>query len=87
MSLFRRNAVPVVTCLILWAGSTPARTTVPATEEQTDRLITVLQSDASRQDKADACRLLAVSGTAKAIPALAALLAHEELAAKDRRRR
>ena len=42
-------------------------------------LIAVLESDASRKDKADACRQLARTGTKEAIPVLAALLPDEEL--------
>ncbi|MBI3877107.1 MAG: HEAT repeat domain-containing protein, partial [Verrucomicrobia bacterium] len=39
----------------------------------------MLKSDASRKEKADACRELAVIGTSKAVPVLAGLLADEEL--------
>lgn len=43
------------------------------------RLTAVLQSEAGIQEKSDACRELAVCGTKDAVPALAALLSHEEL--------
>ena len=42
-------------------------------------MIQVLQSDASRKAKADACRELSVVGTSKAVPVLVGLLANEEL--------
>lgn len=43
------------------------------------QLIAVLQSGATQQEKADACRELAHVGTGKAVPALAALLGDEKL--------
>lgn len=42
-------------------------------------LLVVLRSDAGRQEKAEACRLLARVGTAQAVPVLAALLEDEGL--------
>ena len=45
-----------------------------------DALIAVLASEAPVKAKADACRLLGLIGTAKAVPALAALLGDERLA-------
>ena len=43
-------------------------------------LIAVLKSDAKLEDKAAACRQLAVTGTKQAVPTLAALLTDEKLA-------
>lgn len=43
------------------------------------KLVQILQSDASRKEKADACRELAVVGDSKAVPVLVGLLANEEL--------
>jgi HEAT repeat protein len=52
----------------------------PATAEAEAKLIAVLKSDdASREDKATACRRLAVIGTPKAIPVLAGLLGDEDM--------
>ena len=45
-----------------------------------DQLIATLKSDASHQEKADACRQLALTGTRDAVPALAAMLSDEKLA-------
>jgi len=54
------------------------QTVVPASKQ--DELIAVLKSgDATRKAKADACRLLSFIATKKAVPALSALLADEEL--------
>jgi len=54
-------------------------TVVPATEQQVDRLVGVLKSDAPLKDKMDACRLLSIVGTKDAIAPLAALLGDEQL--------
>jgi HEAT repeat protein len=55
--------------------------TAAAKEQQ---LIRVLQSDASKADKAITCKQLAIWGTADAVPALAALLPDEELTSWSR---
>jgi hypothetical protein len=49
-------------------------------KEKEQKLIAVLQSDAAPQEKAIACKRLAVYGTKDAVPALAALLSNEQLA-------
>jgi HEAT repeat protein len=51
----------------------------PLLTKTADQWIAVLKSDASRKEKADACRELAVIGNSKAVPVLAGLLADEEL--------
>jgi len=54
--------------------------TIPAASEALEKkLIGVLQSEASHQEKAAACRQLSVIGTQKSIGTLAALLADEKL--------
>ena len=50
-----------------------------AKKVEADRLTEVLRSDAAPFDKAKACQRLALIGTKDAVPALAALLADEEL--------
>jgi HEAT repeat protein len=55
------------------------QTVPPATPEQEEKLIAALQSDAPLKEKVDACRGLAVVGTSRAVPALAALLGDEKL--------
>lgn len=50
-----------------------------ASVAQESKWIAVLKSDASRFDKATACRLLAKEGTKESVPVLAGLLGNEEL--------
>jgi HEAT repeat protein len=70
-------------CLVLalWPGLPPWSLGAPPT---TAELVRVLASDAPVQDKALACRQLGELGTGEAVPALAALLDHEILAAYAR---
>lgn len=51
----------------------------PLLTRSPDQLIAVLKSDADTKTKMDACRELAVIGTAKAVPVLTALLPDEKL--------
>jgi HEAT repeat protein len=63
------------------AAATPAQGQT-ADRENKDResaLISILQSDASRKDKADACRALALVGTRNAVEPLSKLLSDEKL--------
>ena len=62
---------------ILYLATAPSRSF--AEDEQA--LIDVLTSDAPRGEKAIACKKLAISGSGKCVPALAALLHDAELAA------
>jgi len=64
--------IAALLCGAVWAA-------VPEAGPQEAQLIAVLQSGASPQDKANACRELARVGTKQAVPALAALLADEQL--------
>ena len=76
-----RSRIIVVSLLVLLAvGSVPVWAQTVAAQGDEPKLIAVLKSnDASRKDKADACRQLAVVGTKAAIPTLAALLSDEGL--------
>ena len=56
---------------------TLAACTVGAAEEK--ELIAILKSNAGVPQKCDACRQLRVNGTAKSVPALAALLGTERV--------
>jgi HEAT repeat protein len=51
----------------------------PLTTKTEDQWIEVLKSDAKQKDKADACRELAVLGTAKSVPVLASMLADQTM--------
>ena len=75
-----RIAVALVVALVAAAAAPlPAQTFPRATKQAEAKLLAVLKSDASRKDKADACRHLAVIATKASVPVLAALLADEEL--------
>jgi HEAT repeat protein len=70
---------PVTGLLLLGTAPLFAQTVPPATPEQVDKLIAVLDSNAGHKEKVDACRQLAVVGTKDAVPALAALLSDPKL--------
>jgi HEAT repeat protein len=67
---------------VLIASAVPAEAveTTSAAREQESALVQVLRSDAPPEQKAVTCKKLAVCGTAKAVPALAPLLAEERFA-------
>ena len=70
----------LVPAVLLGVSLTVFGQTIPAASEALEKkLIGVLQSEASHQEKAAACRQLSVIGTTKSIGALAALLADEKL--------
>jgi HEAT repeat protein len=78
MSKSRIHLVLIVTLLLVFTVPMLAQTVAPKGDEA--KLIAVLKStDASRKDKADACRLLAIIGSKDSIAPLAALLGDEEL--------
>jgi len=78
-------------CFVIAAAVAPATTASPARAAAADNnsaaqqrqrtLIGVLQSDAPAAQKAITCKQLAIYGTQDAVPALAALLSDEKLAA------
>jgi len=70
-----------LTATLLFACTTAclAKAAEPATKEREAKLIAVLKSDASRKEKADACRELARIGTKDAVAPLAALLPNQKL--------
>ena len=68
--------------LIIWAFAVPfvlSAATTDATSDQEQKLIQVLQSNASLAEKDAACAQLKLIGTARCVPALAALLVDEQL--------
>lgn len=70
----------ILAAALVAAVASPLRAAdVPAAADEEAELIAVLQSDAPPQDKAIPCKRLAVVGSAKAVPALAALLPNDEL--------
>ena len=78
MSRSRIHIMLIVALLLAFAVPTLAQTVAPKGDEA--KLIAVLKSaDASRKDKIDACRQLAIIGGKDSIAPLAALLGNEEL--------
>jgi HEAT repeat protein len=78
MSKSKIHFVLIVTLLLALTVPTLAQTVAPKGDEA--KLIAVLKSaDASRKDKIDACRQLAIIGGKDSIAPLAALLGNEEL--------
>ncbi len=74
----KRHVILLVAVLLSLVVTSHAQTVPPASQQ--DTLIAVLNaSDASRQQKATACRELSFIATKKAIPALVRLLADEEM--------
>ena len=73
----------LATCLLLNAASAPAddRNASPDKERE---LIALLRSDAPPAEQAIACKLLAIHGSAAAVPDLARLLENEQLASWSR---
>lgn len=67
-----------VLLLASWTPA-PANSAEPSVKEEVKRLSALLKSDASRKEKADACRELARIGTSDAVDSLASLLPNEEL--------
>ncbi|MBP9903044.1 MAG: hypothetical protein KBH45_16415, partial [Verrucomicrobia bacterium] len=77
-----KNILLIVALLCASVGARAADAApgpTPLLTQSADKLLQVLQSNASRKDKADACRELSVIGTSKAVPVLVGLLANEEL--------
>lgn len=76
--LKQRIILTLLAAVLLAPVISYGQTVVPASQQ--DELIAVLKSgDSTRKDKAGACRLLSFIATKKAVPALASLLADEEL--------
>lgn len=72
--------LPILTAALVLAGRAPTLCAdAQATSPQVAALARVLQSGAPLKEKMDACRRLAVVGTRDSVPALAALLADEQL--------
>jgi len=77
--MFKSTIHTILIIALLLAGVvTVSAQTVPAKSDE-GKLIAVLRSDASHKEKVDACRGLALIGTKKSIPPLAALLGDEKL--------
>ncbi len=76
-----KTILPTLCLSLCLVAATPAFPgTTSGNRETTQELIAVLESDASQEDKAIACRKLGEFGTREAVPALARLLDDEVLA-------
>lgn len=73
------NTIPAAAALLAAALPAAAQEAAPPAQPTEEQLIAVVQSQQGREQRAAACRQLARVGTAKAVPALAALLADEDL--------
>lgn len=74
------SVVLAATIIALAAHSARAADRPASTADQERQLISVLQSDAPKAEKAITCKRLVIHGTAEAVPPLAALLSDAELA-------
>lgn len=77
-----QNILLIAALLCAIPGAQAAETTdpTPLITLSADKLVQVLKkTEASRKEKADACRQLAVIGDSRAVPVLVGLLANEEL--------
>jgi HEAT repeat protein len=79
MSTTKMNRNLVLLSLLMSAASAFGQKIQPLVQEPADKLIAVLKSAAGREEKAAACRQLAVIGGKEAVAALAALLGDEQL--------
>ena len=79
--MFRRQLTLIVTAAVLLTVPRVmmAQDAKPSAKAQTATLVAVLKSDAPAQQKADACRQLAVVGTNDAVAVLAGLLGDAKL--------
>ena len=71
---FARPCVFFVALIVMVAASTAAQDNQSASPEKEKELLAVLRSDAPAANKAITCKLLAIHGSAEAVPELARLL-------------
>ena len=79
MSKLKMSFVLFITLFSGIALQLCSQTVSAAANEEFDKLISVIKSDAPHKEKADACRRLAIVGTKDAVAPLAELLADEKL--------
>jgi len=75
----KKQSLLVITCLLIAVTPLFSQTIPKMTPELEGTLLAVLKSDGSFQDKAGACRQLAVAGSSKSIPVLIGLLSDDKL--------
>ncbi len=79
MSKLKMSYVLFITLFSGIALQLCSQTVSAAANEEVDKLISVIKSDAPHKEKADACRRLAIVGTKDAVAQLSELLADEKL--------
>ena len=79
MSKLKTSFVLFITLFLGIALQLCSQTVSATANEEVDKLISVIKSDAPHKEKADACRRLAIVGTKDAVAPLAELLADEKL--------
>jgi HEAT repeat protein len=78
--MFERRSFGMCVVFIALAAPAPAAEKQATPEGRQQKLIALVRSDAPPQEKAIACKQLAIYGGKEAVPALAPLLADEQLA-------
>lgn len=73
------SGVWLLTCVCAWAWAQTPPASAPATISDPQKLVALLQSNASQQQKLEACQRLALIGTKDCIPVVAALLSDPQL--------
>jgi len=79
MSRLSQLSPPVFVWLLTCVSVLCGAQTPPGEQFEQQKLVALLASDASRQQKQEACQRLGLIGTKDAVPTLAALLADEQL--------
>ena len=79
ISGFMENLALMAALLLACVAPSYGKSPPPAANEQMNKLVAVLKSDAPQKEKADACRELARIGNKDAVAPLAALLPDEKL--------
>jgi HEAT repeat protein len=79
LELKTRGLLRAMAAMVFLLAVLPAQSAEKAAPQVKD-LVAVLQSDAALEKKAEACRRLALTGDASAVPVLAGMLADEKLA-------
>lgn len=78
-SLLALSSFAAMSDAAVWAAEAPAAATSSASENKESELIAILSSNAPSNEKAIACKKLAIHGSSAAVPELAKLLPNEEL--------
>lgn len=78
-SLLALSSFAALSDIAVWAVEAPATAASSSSENNEAELITIISSDAPSNEKAIACKKLAIHGSSVAVPELAKLLPNEQL--------